>query len=104
MKETYFETLSDTDISDNFFDLRALVQCRARHNFPVIEDGLREGLSLSVRSQIGGETEGLHDRKVCLDSEHRCTRPLFFGEHLTTTLVEYGVDTSDGVLRTLDFH
>jgi hypothetical protein len=69
----------------------------------VIEHALGEGLSLSALSQIGSETEGLHDRQVRLHGEHGGTRPLLFREHLSTSFVEYGVDTTDGALGALNF-
>ena len=69
----------------------------------MIEHGLREGLTGSVTSEIGVETERLHDREVSLDSEHGCSRPLLFAEHLSTTLVQARVDTADAVFWTLDF-
>ena len=69
----------------------------------MVEHRLREGLSLSALSQIGGETEGLHDGQVSLYGEHGSTGPLLLREHLSTSLVEYGVDTANGVLRALDF-
>ena len=74
----------------------------SRHDFPVIEDGLREGLALRVRAEVGGETERLVDGQVSLDREHRRSGALLLREYLATTLVEAGVDTADGVLRALD--
>ena len=72
------------------------------HDLPVIEDGLREGLALRVRAEVGGETERLVDGQVSLDREHRRSGALLLREYLAATLVEAGVDTADGVLRALD--
>jgi hypothetical protein len=44
-----------------------------------------------------------HDGQVGLDGEHRSSRSLLLGEHLTTTLVEHRVDTTDGIFGTLNF-
>lgn len=69
----------------------------------MVHDGLREGLATSLTSQVGVETERLHDRKVSLDSEHWGSRPLFFCEDLATTTIEHTVDTTNGVFWALDF-
>jgi len=58
---------------------------------------------LSSLAKISGEAERLHDWKISLDCEHRCSWTLFLGEDLTTTTIENTVDTANGVLGTLDF-
>ena len=100
---TDLEALAGSNGPHDFFNLGTLVEAGTGHQLPVIEHGLREGLSLSALSQIRGETEGLHDGQVSLYGEHGGTRPLLLREHLSTSLVEYRVDTTNGVLRTLDF-
>ena len=39
------ETLSSTDLGDKLLHLAALVEGRTSHEFPMVEDGLREGLT-----------------------------------------------------------
>ena len=70
----------------------------------MVEHGLWEGLASRCSTQVSGETEGLVDGQVSLDSEHGRSRALFFREHLSTTLVQTGVDTTDGILGALNFH
>jgi hypothetical protein len=90
----------------------------------VVEHRLWEGLALSMTSEIGGETERLHDRQVSLNCEHRCLMEtkakgetsswegtddiypwaLLLREYLATATIEHTVDTTDRVLWTLDLH
>ena len=74
----------------------------AVHRLPVIEHRLWEGLSSGMRAQLSIEAEGLGDREVCLHCEHRSSWPLFFTEHLSTTLVQAAVNTANGVFRALN--
>ena len=102
-RTTDLEALAGSNALHNFLDLGTLVEARTRHQLPVVEHALREGLPLSALSQIGSETEGLHDGQVGLHGEHGSTGPLLLREHLSTSLVEYGVNTTNGVLRALNF-
>lgn len=68
----------------------------------MIEDRLRESLTTSIRSKIGGETERLVDRQISLDSEQWCTWTLFLGEDVTTSSGEDTVDAAHCLLRYLD--
>ena len=68
----------------------------------MIEHVLGERLTRRRRTELTVEAEGLHDRQVCLDSEHGGSGPLLLAEDLSTALVEDGVDTTDGVLGALD--
>ena len=70
---------------------------------PVVEDRLREGLTRGGGTEFTVEAEGLHNGEVGLDGEDGGTRTLLFADDLSTTLVEDGVDTTNGVLGTLDF-
>ena len=70
----------------------------------MIEDVLGEGLSTRVGTELTVEAEGLSDREVSLDSEHGGSGPLFFAKHLSTTLVQDRVDTTNSILRTLDLN
>ena len=68
----------------------------------MVKDRLRERLATSGSAKLAVETERLVDRKVSLDGEHGRARTLLLAEHLTTTPVEHGVDTTDRVLRALN--
>ena len=70
----------------------------------MVEHHLGEGLALSLTTEIGIETEGLHDREVGLDREHGRSGSLLLREDLATTTIEYAVDTTDGVLRALNLN
>ena len=74
------------------------------HEIPVIEHTLRESLSTGRGAELAIETERLHDREVCFNGEHGCSYPLFLADHLATALVQYVVDTTNGLFRTLNFH
>jgi len=69
----------------------------------MVEDALREGLTSGTGTQVSGETEGLVDGKVSLDSDHRSTRTLLLREDVTTATVKNTVDTTDSRVRALDF-
>src|SRR5690606_19095627 len=71
--------------------------------YPVIEDTLREGLTTSVGTEIGSETEGLVDGKVGLDVEERCTSALFLVEDMSTTAGKDTVDTAHSLFGDLNF-
>lgn len=73
------------------------------HELPVIEHTLGEGLAGSLRTKVSVETERLHDRQVRFHGEHGSSNPLLFAEHLTTTLIETTVDTTNSVFGALDF-
>ena len=68
----------------------------------MVEHGLRERLARRSSTELAVEAERLHDGEVRLDSEHGSSGTLLFREDLSTTLVEDGVDTANGVLGTLD--
>ena len=55
--DTNLETLANTDLRYHLLELASLLEGRAVHDLPVVKDGLREGLALSVRTKVGGETE-----------------------------------------------
>lgn len=67
----------------------------------MVEHALREGLSTGVGAEVSCEAERLVDRQVCLHHEHGRACDLRLLEHVTTTPVEYSVDTSHGYLGTL---
>merc|ERR1712142_392650 len=48
--------------------------------------------------------EGLVDRQVGLDHEHRCARGLSLLEHVSSPPIQDTVDSSNGVFGTLNFH
>ena len=97
------ETLALARLADIGTGLGALVERRAEvEDLPVVEDGLGEGLAAGRRAQLAVEPEGLHDGQVRLHGEHGRADALLLREDLSTTLVQHGVDTADGVLRALD--
>ncbi len=68
----------------------------------MVDDALREGLTTSLRTELAGEAERLHDGQVCLDGEHARADTLLLTEDLPAALVEHRIDAADGVLGTLD--
>lgn len=68
----------------------------------MVEHHLGESLAGGVATELTVEAEGLRDGQVGLDSEHGGSWALLFAEHLSTTLVQARVDTTDGVLGTLN--
>jgi len=72
-------------------------------DLPMVKDALREGLARSVRSEIGGETEGLIDGKEGLDVLEGTRTTIFFGNDLASSSVEHAIDTTDDASRALDF-
>lgn len=68
----------------------------------MVEDQLREGLTGSVRSEIGGETERLVDGQVSLDVEQRSTDTLVLLEDVTSPAGKDTVDTTHSLLGNLD--
>jgi len=96
------ETLSLSYVHDDLVRAAAFFKRISVDSLPVREDHLREGLTRGVGTKKVGETEGLQDRKEGLDLHERGTRALDgFLDH-TTTLIESGIHTSDGVLRNCD--
>jgi hypothetical protein len=63
----------------------------------MIENGLWESLTRGVGTEICVETERLHDRKVCLDSEKRGSWTLLLVEDVTTSSGKNTVNTTHGV-------
>jgi len=68
----------------------------------MIENALWEGLTRGVRAEISCETEGLHDWQMSLDVVKWSTNTLFLRDDVTTTLIEYWVDTGDSAFGTCD--
>jgi hypothetical protein len=68
----------------------------------MVKDGLWEGLSGGVGTEIGVETERLHDGKVGLDGEERCSRTLLLVEDVTTSSGQDTVHTTHGTLGNLN--
>merc|ERR1712123_329789 len=69
----------------------------------MIEHALWEGLASGVGSQVSGEAEGLVDRQVSLDDEHRGSWSLSLLKHVSSPPVQDSVDTSNCVLWALNF-
>jgi hypothetical protein len=97
------DTLALAHVGNDLSGQRGVVERRATlENLPVVEDQLGEGLTGSVGSEIGGETEGLVDRKVSLDVEQRSTNTLGLLENVTSPAGKDTVDTTHGLLGNLD--
>merc|ERR1712091_519021 len=73
-------------------------------DLPVIENTLGEGLASGVGPQVSCEPVGLVDGQVGLDDEHGGAGGLCLLEHVTSPPVEHTVDSSNCVLRALDFN
>ena len=74
------------------------------HDLPMVEHTLGEGLSGSMRPQFSIKSKGFGDREVCFNREHWRSWPLLLAVHLTTSLVEAAVNTTDGIFRALNFN
>jgi len=74
----WLETLASTDLDDQLLNFASLVDGRAGHDLPVVEDGLGEGLPTSLRAELSVETERLGDGEISLDGEHGRTSALLF--------------------------
>ena len=70
----------------------------------MIEDTLREGLSSRILSQGSSESKGLIDRQVCFDNEHWSSHDLTFFNDMSSSLIQYSIDSSDNSLRALNFN
>jgi hypothetical protein len=98
------DTLALTHLSDNATNLGGGVERRATgQDLPVVEDGLREGLSRGGGTQVTVEAERFQDGQVSLDVEERSTRTLLLVEDVTTTTGKNTVDTTHGLLGNLNF-
>jgi hypothetical protein len=97
------DTLALAHVGNDLSGKGGVVERRATlENLPVVEDQLGEGLTGSVGSEIGGETEGLVDGKVSLDVEQRGTNTLGLLENVTSPAGKDTVDTTHGLLGNLD--
>jgi len=83
--------------------LTALLEWVGEDDLPVIEDALWEGLATGLRSQVSGETEGLVDRQVGLDDEHWGAWGLRLLVDVTSSLVQYTINTTYCGLWALNF-
>jgi hypothetical protein len=97
------DTLALAHIGNDLSGKGGVVERRATlENLPVVEDQLGEGLTGSVGSEIGGETEGLVDGEVSLDVEQRGTDTLGLLENVTSPAGKDTVDTTHSLLGNLD--
>jgi hypothetical protein len=100
--DAFLQALAFARIGDDLAGLGGSIEGVTRKNLPMVEDALWESLSGCVTAQIGGETERLVDRQVCLDDEHGRASDLAFLENVTTTTIEYTINTTNGVFWTLN--
>lgn len=69
----------------------------------MIEEALRESLTLSETSEMSGETEGFSDREVSFNDRHRSSGNLLFFVDDTSSLIETVVNTTHSILRSSNF-
>lgn len=98
----WFETSTLSLLLDNGTWLRGWVGWVTAQHAPVVKDQLWESLTTSGLSQLTGETERLVNWQVGLDGEQWGTWSLLLRDNLTSLLVQNRVDTTNGVLWTLD--
>lgn len=97
------DTLAFPHFLDNLTGLAGGVKrISTGEDLPMIEDGLREGLTSSSGTEIGSETEGLVDGQVGLDVEKWGTHSLLLSENVTSPLGQDTIDTTHGLLRNSD--
>lgn len=97
------DTLTLPHLLDNLTGFGSPVKNRTtRKNGPVVKDGLGEGLSTSVGTEIGSETERLVDGKVSLNVEQRSSGTLLLREDVSSSPGQDTVDTTHSLLRNLD--
>lgn len=97
------ETLALAHSRNDIADLGSGVQRGPTgEDLPVVEDGLGESLTGGTSTEIGVETERLHDGEVGFDVEERSTGALLLGEDVTSAAGKHTVDTTHGLLRNLD--
>merc|ERR1719430_149891 len=99
-----FQSLPFLDLLNNLVGLGAIRKGAAWKNLPVVKHALWEGLTPGVGPQVSCEAEGLVDRKVGLDHEHGGAGSLCLLEDVSSSPVQHSVDSTDCVLRALDFH
>merc|ERR1712180_426195 len=102
-RRSRFQPLPLLALLHNLVGLGAVGKGASRKNLPVVEHALWEGLASSVGPQVSGEAEGLVDRQVGLDDEHGGAGGLRLLEHVTSPSVQHTVDSSNCVLRALNF-
>jgi len=100
--KTVIQTLALSGVIDNLESLGAGFEGIHVEDLPVIKDALRESLTRGVGTKISSETKGFLDREISLDLVKRSSSTLFFSKDVSTSSVEDSVDTSHGVLGTLD--
>ena len=100
--QLYLETFASTDGLDHILELATLLERCAVHELPMVEHRLGERLSTSCLAEITVEAERLHDGEIRLHGEHRCADTLLLREYLSSPLVQYRIDTANGVLWALN--
>ena len=100
--DTFTETLSGSDLSDERVGLGSFLKRITVEHLPMREDALREGTAGGGSSESLGETKGLSDGEVSLDVNERSAWDRVFFVDDTSTLRHALVDTTDGIIRALD--
>mmetsp|Transcript_1719 Transcript_1719/g.2053 ORF Transcript_1719/g.2053 Transcript_1719/m.2053 type:complete len:574 (+) Transcript_1719:18-1739(+) len=98
LRNSNLKTLTLTYGKNGLITLVTISERISSHRLPVIKRTLREGLSSSVGTKIGSESERLHNRQVGEESHLGCSRSLLLREYVTTTTGEYSVYVTHGFL------
>jgi hypothetical protein len=97
IRNRLLHTLSFSHLLDNLTSLGCSIDGRSTgQHLPMIENRLRESLSTSIRTEIGGETERLVDGEVSLDVEQGSTGTLLLGKDVTSSAGKDTIDTTHG--------
>ena len=102
MGNAELETLSLSDGFDENASFGGAFEHVAWNLLPMIEDALREGTTGGGSTERLGETEGLSDGQVSLDDEEGSSTDGFFSDNDTSTLGKGLIDTTHGIIGTLD--
>jgi hypothetical protein len=101
--DAFLETFALTGVGNDFGRLGAGFEWVTVEEFPMVEHALWESTSGSGGAESLSETEGLGDGQVSLDHHEWGSLNSFFGENNTTALGHALIDTTDGIIRSLDF-
>jgi len=102
-RDARLETLSLSDLLDKGVGLGALFHGITGEHLPMVEDALRESSARGGGTESLGETEGFTDGQVSFHEHERSTHNGLFRDNDTSSLGEALVDTTDGILRGLNF-
>merc|ERR1719391_1959607 len=99
-----FQPLPLLALLNNLVGLGAVSKGTSWKDLPVVEHALWEGLASGVGPQVSCEAKGLIDRQVGLDHKHGGAGSLCLLKHVSSPSVQHTIDSSNRVLRALDFN